>query len=210
MRFRVGAMLAVMGAVGLACCSGSALLTPALPAGWKTVAYHGIAVDVPTAWVVEPWRQNCGVTAPTVFIGPAKPSLLFCPEFTTGAAEVVLGALPVGRGLSTESENINGLSALARTAERDVVFHGLLGATVTITTIDVTLPARGVSISVSVGGSAGVPGGAPGRAEQIVQTIHSVRSQGIQTSSLLDLALSDAGHNRAFGFAEHDLFGGGD
>jgi hypothetical protein len=175
MRFLVGPVLAVLGVVGLTSCSGSTLLTPALPTGWKTVIYHGIAVDVPTAWVVEPWRQNCGVTTPTAFIGPAKPSLLFCPAFTTGAAEVVLGALPVGRGLSTESEKINGLSALARTTTERDVFHGN-GATVTITTIDVTLPARGVSITVSVGGSAGVPGGAPGRAEQIVQTIHSARS----------------------------------
>jgi len=183
-RLLVGAVLAVLGVVGLASCSGSTLSTPALPAGWKTVTYHGIAVDVPTAWVVQPWRQNCGVTTPTVFIGPAKPFLLYCPEFTTGVAEVVLGALPVGRGLSTESENINGLSARVMTAAERQFFHGHGAGEVSITTIDVTLPARGVSISVSVGGSAGVPGGAPGRAEQIVQTIHPVRSQGIQTSSL--------------------------
>jgi len=81
-------------------CSGTPtasnrVVTPPLPPGWKTVIYHGVGIDVPRSWAVEPWHPNCGihgVSSPTVFIGPEGISTLFCPEFLTGGAQVILGS----------------------------------------------------------------------------------------------------------------------
>jgi len=163
--------------VGLAACSGARapIFAPTsttsasspLPAGWKTVTYQGVGIDVPSDWLVEPWRLTCGVATPTVFIGPAQPLEMSCVADPPQAALVVLGALPMG-GLKSVSTELNGI--MADVATQYDVYHGNLGAT--ITNIWVSLPTRDVNISVSVGESSVVPGGAPGRAEQIVQTIH--------------------------------------
>jgi hypothetical protein len=162
--------LVVVMAVVLAGCSGSST-TPALPAGWKTVSYHGIGVDVPASWRVEPWRATCGVQTPIVFLGPAGVNALGCPSTAFGA-QVVLGAQPwTGPGVHYTAEHINGLRAqvLSQYAE----YHGTLGATVT--TVLIFLPTKDMNISVSVADSARAPGGAPGRAEQIANTIHAVQ-----------------------------------
>ena len=169
--------------VGLAGCSGAATSTTAPtsatstsappPAGWKTVTYDGVGIDVPNDWLVEPWRATCGVTAPTVFIGPAQPSAMSCEASPPAGAEVILGALPTN-GLKMVVTNLNGLKALLAT--QDEPDAGNLG--VTITTIWVSLPTKDVEISVSVGDSSIVPGGAPERAEEIVQSIHQVTNHG--------------------------------
>ncbi len=140
-----------------------------LPTGWKTVTYHGVGIDAPGDWLTEPWRPTCGVTTPTVFIGPAQPLAMSCVADPPQAALVVLGALPMS-GLKSVSTKVNGI--MAEVATQYEVYHGNLGAT--ITDIWVSLPTANVNLSVSVGESTVVPGGAPGRAEQIVQTIHQV------------------------------------
>jgi hypothetical protein len=167
--------------VGLAACSGTTSSTSMpLPAGWKTVTYHGVGIDVPSDWVVEPWRLTCRVTTPTVFIGPAQPLETACVASPPAGAEVILGALGTS-GSQSVSRDLNGLTATVATKYE--VYHGNLG--VTITNIWVSLPTKNVNISVSVGDSSVVPGGAPGRAEQIVQTIHKVTSHGCGARSCL-------------------------
>jgi hypothetical protein len=140
-----------------------------LPAGWKTVAYHGVGIDVPGNWLVEPWRLTCGVTTPTVFIGPAQPLAIDCVASPPAGAEVILGALGTS-GSQSVSRNLNGLTATVAT--QGEAYDGHPG--VAITNIWVSLPTVDVNISVSVGDTAAIPGGAPGRAEQIVETIHPV------------------------------------
>jgi hypothetical protein len=141
----------------------------AIPAGWKTVTYEGLGIDVPRAWLVERWRLTCGVAMPTVFIGPAQPLAMNCVADPPQAALVVLGALPV-RAVKSIPTELNGIRADLATQYE--VYHGNLGAT--IADISVSLPSANVTISVSVGESSAVPGGARGRAEQIVNTIHHV------------------------------------
>ena len=141
----------------------------ALPYGWKTVSYRIISVDVPSSWVVEPWRATCGVDVPTVFTGPEGSESVGCADIAT-AAEVILGAVPL-KGSGTRKETINGLKT--DVYMKSDFYHGahLSG---TITRIWVDLPVYGVSVSVAVGTSANFPGGAPGRAEQIVRTIQRI------------------------------------
>jgi hypothetical protein len=162
-------------AIGIAACSGAttapSLPPPQAPAGWKLVTYQGIGLDVPHAWAVEPWHANCGVTFPTVFIGPEGAESLGCPTIAIGS-EVVLGARLPNSGVSWTTTTINGLKAMMRTTH--TIFHG--HASGTSTQIWVRL-ASGISISVSVGDSSAFPGGAPGRANQIVRTIHATPDQ---------------------------------
>jgi hypothetical protein len=141
-----------------------------LPAGWKTVTYHGVGIDVPSDWLVEPWRLTCGVATPTVFIGPAQPLATDCVASPPAGAEVILGALGTSSSKSV-SWDLNGLAATVATQQ-----VAYLGAT--ITNMWVSLPTKSVNISVSVGDSSVVPGGAPRRAAQIVQTIHPVTEHG--------------------------------
>ena len=152
-------------------------VTPSLPMGWKTVTYHGLRIDVPRDWTVEPWHPNCGVSNPTVFMGPEGISVLYCGAFVPGGAEVILGARGVGHE-SSAPETINGVGA--RVSRHEVVYNRPLSGTlnsisVRLTSISVRLPAQGLSISVSCGESGYFPGGAPGRADQIVRTVHLVR-----------------------------------
>jgi len=180
-RIFVGAV--VLCGVGVAACSAttsstsvptlapttSTSISPPLPAGWKTVTYKGVGVDVPSDWLVKAWVLTCGVSTPTVFVGPAQPTEMSCEANPPAGAEVVLGALPMS-GSKSASRVLNGLTAIVATQHE--VYHGNLGAG--ITNIWVSLPTEGVDISVSVGDTAVLPGGAPGRADQIVETIHRV------------------------------------
>ena len=145
-------------------------MTPPLPHGWKTVTFHGVGIDLPGDWTVEPWRPNCGVngvSTPTVFIGPEGISGLFCPEFVAGGAEVILGFRIVAQRASV-TETLNGLRASV--SRYEAVYHGRLSGT--ITSIFVSLPSQGYSVTVICGESENFPGGAPGRAQRIAHTIH--------------------------------------
>jgi len=149
-------------------CSGST--TPTLPSGWKTIAYHGVGIDVPARWAVEPGHATCGVTSPTVFLGPGGFEGVGCPSIA-GGAQVVLGAsgaLQPGRGGAKTT--INGLNALMVTTKQSY----LRPSSGTGVYILVTLPGKRVTINVFAADSSVAPGGAPGRAMQIVETIHSV------------------------------------
>jgi len=149
------------------------LETPARPAGWKTVTYHGIGIDVPRQWTVQRWVPNCGADTPTVYIGPEGVSDLNCPAFSTGAAEVVLGALHRTLGPS-RSATLNGISTTVSTMQQQEVFHGTCGCSVVITSLEVAVPSYRLSIYVHAGDNPSLPGGGPGRADQIVHTIHAV------------------------------------
>jgi hypothetical protein len=165
-------VISLMATILGGCSSSSGLSTPPLPSGWKTVTYHRIGIDVPASWMVEPWRANCGVAKPTVFIGPEGTSALNCPAFMASGAEVLLGARAfTGTGLHPTKQYINGLNAYL--VSTDEVFHGHSGGTITY--VWVTLIDKSFTIYVSVGDSSAFAGGAPGRAEEIVQTIHAVR-----------------------------------
>ena len=97
----------------------------------------------PGDWMVEPWRPICGVTASTVFMRRERISTLYCPEFMTGAAELIVGSRIVARRPSV-AETINGLRA---TMSRDnAIYHGHLSGT--ITSIFVRLLSQGFSITV--------------------------------------------------------------
>lgn len=169
-----GALLALVATAAIlaGCSTPPVLSTPPLPTGWKTVDYHGVGVDVPGTWTVEPWRANCGVSTPTVYIGPEGESYLNCPLYTPGGAEVVLGSLPfTGTSAPAQPGNINGLPSLV-VSDRE---HVECGPGNGVMFRDwVTLPTKGLSISVWVAESTTCPGGAPGRTDQIVQTIHVV------------------------------------
>jgi len=173
-RISVGAV--ILCSIGLTACTEATTSKTAppptslpVPAGWKTVTYHGVGIDVPSDWLVQPWRATCGVEAPTVFIGPAKPFAIACVSNPPAGAEVVLGALPMS-GLASVSKDLNGIPAYVVT--HDAAYDGKPG--VAITDIWVSLRTKNMTISVSVGDSPVIPGGAPGRAQQIVQTIHRV------------------------------------
>jgi len=135
------------------------------------VTYHGVGVDVPSNWTVEPWHANCGVSVPTVFIGPERQSYLFCPAFNEGGAEVVLGSLPPPGRPSAQSVTINGLTAQVVS---DTVTQTCGGKSATFARSWVTLPAKGFTISISVGDSGVCPGGDPETAPQIQGSIHAV------------------------------------
>ncbi len=150
-------------------CSGSTT-TPTLPSGWKTVAYHGVGIDVPARWAVEPGHSTCGVTSSTVFLGPGGFEGLGC-AFVFAGAQVVLGAnyaLQPGRGVAKTT--INGLNALMVTTKQSYQRP----SSGTGVYIQVTLPSKRVTINVFAADSSVAPGGAPGRAMKIVETIHSV------------------------------------
>ena len=164
--------LGVLAATVAGCSTLQGLSTPPLPTGWKTVDYHGVGVDVPSNWTVAPWRPNCGVNTPTVFIRPEQTSYLFCPAFMAGGAEVVLGSLPSSEAAPhAQSERINGLTAqvVSETVD-DQCGH----SPVTVSEAWVTLPAKGFTISISVGESPVCPGGGPGIATQIRGSIHRI------------------------------------
>ena len=134
--------------------------------------YHGVGVDVPSDWMVEPWHQNCGVNTPTVFIGPEQLSVLSCPAFTPGGAEVVLGSLPFkGAGPHAQSENVNGLTAQVVSETMDAQCGH---RTTTFSKAWVTLPAKGFTISISAAESPVCRGGSPGMATQIQGSIHEI------------------------------------
>ena len=169
---RAVTLLALVVLILAACSSGhpTGLRLPPAPAGWKTVTYHGIGVDVPRRWTVKPWRESCGVSTPTVFIGPTpSPFSADCVEPAGDASEVILVGLQFPATGRATTKALNGVKAVVTTREQ--VFHGTLGATITYMTV--TLPTLGVSISVLVGESPRVPGGAAGRAKEIVDTIHA-------------------------------------
>jgi len=148
---RVTVALVGLATVGAGCSTPQGLTTPPLPSGWTTVTYHGVGVDVPSNWTVEPWHQNCGVDVPTVFLGPEQPSVLSCPAFDPGGAEVVLGSLPFSGGTtSAATQTINGLHARVVSQQTDAPCgrHSAL-----FSNAWVTLPAKGFTISISVSDS---------------------------------------------------------
>ncbi len=166
-------VLSVLGLATMAagCSTPQGQTTPPLPSGWTTVTYHGVGVDVPSNWTVEPWHQNCGVSVPTVFIGPEQESVLFCPAFNAGGAEVVLGSLPPHGTPSAQSETINGLTARVVS---DMVTEQCGHHSATFSEAWVTLPAKGFTISISVSDSPVCPRGEPETAAQIQGSIHAV------------------------------------
>ena len=176
-----GLSFLLMASVVITACSATstASLPPAsvvLPHGWRTASYRTIDISVPGTWLIEPWKPNCGVSVPTVFIGPEGPNPLQCPAFNLPGAEVVFGAVPFGSpsGPSARRETIHGVKAVVYTVS-GVHEASLTGA---ITRIWVNLPTEALTISVAVGESANLPGGAPGRAERIVRTIRHVHKAG--------------------------------
>ncbi len=169
---RVTVAMATLATVGAGCSTPQGLTTPPLPSGWKTVTYHGVGVDVPGNWTVEPWHQNCGVSVPTVFVGPGQASVLSCPVFDPGGAEVVLGALRfTGTTAQSTTQTINGLAAKVISQQMDAPCgqHSAL-----VSSAWVTLPTKGFTISISVSDSPICPGGDPESAAQIQGSIHAV------------------------------------
>jgi len=167
-RVALPATLATVCLLLCSACSGST--TPTLPSGWKTIAYDGVGIDVPARWAVEPGHSTCGVTSPTVFLGPGGFEGLGC-AFIFGGAQVVLGAigaLQPGRGVAKTT--INGLNALMVTTKQSYQRP----SSGTGVYIQVTLPSKRVTINVFVADSSVASGDAPGRAMKIVETIHSV------------------------------------
>jgi hypothetical protein len=128
-----------------------------------------VGIDVPRNWVVKAWHPSCGVYVPTVLLGPQTPSLERCLRDDSGAAQVILGALPAGAS-GARSQSINGLPAMVVTTNQ--VVHGV-HASGERNRVWVDLSQTRLWIFVSVGDASDFPGGAPGRAEQIVQTIHA-------------------------------------
>ena len=167
--------LSVLSLLMLAGCAGHPTPRQTLvrPAGWKTVAYHGIGIDVPRSWTVRGWAPNCGAVNPTVYIGPEGVSSLYCPEFSTGAAEVVLGALHRTLGPS-RSETLNGVKTTVATMQQRELFHGTCGCSAVITSVEVSVLNFTLLIYVQAGDNTALPGGGPGRADEIVQSIHAV------------------------------------
>jgi hypothetical protein len=148
----------VLVVTGLTSCSRATLSTPHLRSDWKTVTYRGVGTDVPQSWVVKAWHPSCGVVVPTVLLGPQTPSLGRCLRDTSGAAEVILGALPADASGAT-SRSINGLPALLVTTSE--FFHGGVHASGGRTQVWVDLSRRGLWISVSVGDASDFPGVRP-------------------------------------------------
>lgn len=141
--------------------------SPTLPRGWKVVTHRGVGIDVPATWTVQPWH-GCGVSSPTVLIGPAKQTYVLCPAASLNVALVVLGTLPLGANHTWRHTTLNGLAATVTTQQVTVTDGQYL------TQIDVSLPSKKMTISIQVGDSTDMPGGAPGRAERILESIHAV------------------------------------
>jgi hypothetical protein len=142
---------------------------PAVPNGWKAVTYRGVVLDVPRSWVVSTWKYPCGVTGPTVLLGPEPTAFMkyFCPLYPQDqrAAEVNIGARPIPG--ATRETVINGNRvAISFTTTQQI--YGRVETAVD----QVILHVRTVWIRIEIGTSALLPGGGPGRAMQIVRTIH--------------------------------------
>ena len=141
--------------------------------GWKPVTYQGVVVDVPGDWAVEPWYPQCGVTAPTVFIGPEDAVVLYCPLYSPGGAEVILGALPPPPGQVGKRTTVIFSGMKARVISgAEKISHG--SPRPTVAEVYVHLFAKHLWIWIFVAESTELPGGSPGRAEQIERTIHLV------------------------------------
>jgi hypothetical protein len=142
---------------------------PAVPNGWKAVSYQGVVLDVPRSWVVSTWKYPCGVTGPTVLLGPEPTAFMkyLCLPYPQDmrAAEVNIGARPIpgatretvinGNRVATSFTTTRMTDGSVKTGLDQVIIHG-----------------GHVWIWIEVGTSAFLPGGAPGRAMQIVRTIH--------------------------------------
>jgi hypothetical protein len=139
--------------------------------GWKPVTYQGVVVDVPGDWAVEPWYPQCGVTAPTVFTGPENAVVLYCPLYSPGGAEVILGALPPGQVGKSTTVILSGMKVRVISGT-EKISHG--SPRPTVAEVYVHLLAKHLWIWIFVAESAKLPGGSPGRAEQIEGTIRPV------------------------------------
>lgn len=117
-------------------------------------------------------RDVCGVATPTVLLGPQPPwkMAIYCRLYTTGAAEVNVGARPPVDHLTTRSSVINGLHVVVSFSAMRIV-HG--SPEPTIDQAYVHLPSRHVWISISVGATVALRGGASGRAMPIIHTIRA-------------------------------------
>lgn len=146
--------------------------SPTLPRGWKVVTHRGVGIDVPATWTVQPWH-GCGVSWPTVLIGPAKPTEASCSSANDSVAVVVLGSLPWAANHTWHHTTLNGLRATVTTQQVSAT-SGAATPGPLLTSIHVRLPSKGMTISIRVGDSSASPGGAPGRAERILVTIHAV------------------------------------
>jgi len=156
--------------------SAGAVPSPTIPNGWKAVSYRGIVLDVPPTWVVKGWQLNdvsdaCGVSTPTVLLGPEPSELMkvLCPLYSRGDAEVNIGARrPVV--VKPRTAVINGLHVAVSFSTTKII-HG--NPAPFANQVAVHIPIRDIWITIQVGTSPVLPGGAPGRAMQIVRSIHA-------------------------------------
>jgi hypothetical protein len=150
--------------------SGGSATTPVKPAGWKTVEGGGYAIYVPSSWTVGPWQPTCGVTVPTVYLGPQGQ----LPKCTTKAlgAEADIGAYAYSGTQKPVTKTINGLTAYEVTTTVQVA--GPPAGTVTEAWVRVYGPSHPHGFYFYVGDSPDMPGGGPGMAEKIIDTIHAI------------------------------------
>jgi hypothetical protein len=143
--------------------------TPALPAGWTTVTYQGIGIDVPASWAVEPF-PNCASNMPTVILG-TEGSDRVCNQPDGVAFVQIQPGEPSISVSHPHAETINGLDAVVES----VKLHVQCGpANEPESFMYIKLPGNDLFIVIAVGQSPACPGGAPGRAQEIANSIHGV------------------------------------
>jgi hypothetical protein len=113
--------------VALTSCGGPNL---ALPSGWKTVSYQGIAIGVPASWPEYPrtFQHICSAAGPVVLVGPpvlsgnqlcTRPALPRATVVTFGGPD-----LTHSEG-SEQTRIIHGVKALVSSTTIDLVLNSV-------------------------------------------------------------------------------------